>query len=292
MFVTTATSNLAGPGTPPLQVAVRNLDTDETRLASVRLDPATGRPLVDPETGRPEPVSRVAEGGSAYGAVYSAGTPPPFTTPQAYQLTPQVPASISADGSTVAWLAQNLVEQAPTLSAETISARYDEPLWRRIGDGEGAPTRRVTGGSDPLNPECEAHPEARLPLSPSAADPCQGPFVAELGTWNAKATADITPQLSADGYTVAFVASAEPVALAGGFGRGGSERESDLYVADMHEGLTQRPRRCVPSRSSGAVPKKTSPRTARSSISASRRTAPRWRLRPSGRSSLSARLRS
>lgn len=240
VFVTTATSNLAGPGTPPLQVAVRDLDTDATQLVSVRYDAATGLPAVDPETGRDEPVPSVSEGASAYGAVYAAGgSPPQFTTPQAYEAEHEVNASISADGTTVAWLAQDIPEQAPTLSAETLPARYDEPLWRRIADGEQAPVRRVTGGSDPTSPECVAHPEAKLPLTPSPADPCQGPFVAELGTWNAKASAVVTPSLSADGYEVAFIASAEPVALAGGFGRGGIERESDVYVADMHQGLTR-----------------------------------------------------
>ncbi len=238
VFVTTAVSNLAGPGTPPLQVALRNLDTDETQLVSVRYDPATGRPATDPETGAPEPVANVTEGGS-FGAVYSSGKPPQFSATESYEVPHEVAASISGDGSTVSWLAQNIAEQAPTLSGETLSARYDEPLWRRIGDGEQAPTRRVTGGSDPTNPACAAHPEAHLPSSPSLSDPCQGPFVAELGTWNAKEPAILAPCLSADGDTVAFIASAEPVQLAGGFGRGDVERESDVYVVDMHEGLSR-----------------------------------------------------
>ena len=163
----------------------------------------------------------MAEGGSAYGAVYSSGTPPPFTTPQAYRATPAGPASISADGSTVAWMGENIVEQARMLSAETISARYTEPLWRRIDDGEGAPTRRVTGGSDPLNPACEAHPEARLPLTRRLRIPARARSSPNWGTWKARRRrADFAPRLSADGYTVAFMAGAEPVALAADSGAG------------------------------------------------------------------------
>ena len=69
-FVTTAQSDLAGPGTPPLQVAVRHLDTEETQLVSARFDPATGRPAVNAETGAAEPVP---EEEGRYGAVWSKG---------------------------------------------------------------------------------------------------------------------------------------------------------------------------------------------------------------------------
>ncbi len=292
VFVTTATSNLAGPGTPPLQVAVRDLDTDETKLASVRLDPATGRPLIDPETGRPEPVPRVAEGASAYGAVYTTGTPPPFTTPQPYQLTPEVPASISADGSTVAWLAQNLVEQAPTLSAEAISARYNEPLWRRIGDGEDAPTRRVTGGSDPLDPECESHPEPRPAAQPVGVGSLPG------------AVRSGTGHVEREGVR-RHHAAVERRRLHGGVRGNRRTRRARRRIRARRQRTRERPvrgrharrphadgRAASPHASSGAAPKKTLRRTARSSISASRRTDRRWPWRPSGPSSFSARLRS
>ncbi len=241
VFVTTAASNLAGPGTPPLQVAVRDLDTDETQLVSVRYDPATGGPAVDPGSGRDEPVPSASDGASVYGAVYSDRSPPNFTRPGAYEVQQEVNVSISADGTTVAWLAQDISEQAPTLAAEELPPFYDELLWRRIADGERAPTRRVTGGSDPTNPACAAHPEAQLPQLESPADPCQGPFLAEgsPGTWNNNTSAVVTPSLSADGYEVAFIATAEPVALAGGFGGSDSQRESDVYVANMHEGLSR-----------------------------------------------------
>ena len=51
-FVTTAESDLAGPETPPMQVAIRNLDTSETKLVSVRLRPADRQGGDQPGDGR------------------------------------------------------------------------------------------------------------------------------------------------------------------------------------------------------------------------------------------------
>jgi len=125
-FVTTAISNLAGPETPAMQVAVRNLESKQTQLVSVVYDPATGRP-----TGEPVPTSSEADAAAVY--------------PGAGNLTPRFPvrpplrtlpvgASISADGSTVAWLGQEIERQAPVLPHEPhIRPQYTEPLWRRIG---------------------------------------------------------------------------------------------------------------------------------------------------------------
>jgi hypothetical protein len=252
-FVTTTVSDLLAaeppdepetPTTPALQVAVRNLETKSTELVSVRYDPATGRPAIDEATGRPEPVS--GGEGSKLGAVYTPGeSPPAFTQVEAYGTPPPVGASISADGSTVAWLGQDVGEQARMLAGEypLVKPSYTEPLWRRIADGPGEPTLRVTGGSDPANPACAASGETVLPASPSLSDPCQGPFstFAEStysGTWLG-GEGDPIPRLSADGYTVAFLANAPLVSLGSDFGQGGEDSHSDLYLADMHEGLTR-----------------------------------------------------
>jgi hypothetical protein len=100
-FVTTAISDLAnpereGPGkpeapkTPPMQVAVRDLDTMQTLLVSARYDPATGGPRLN-GAGQPEPVPTSEAG---YGAVYPGPEPPAFPSATAG-------ASLSADGSTV-----------------------------------------------------------------------------------------------------------------------------------------------------------------------------------------------
>jgi hypothetical protein len=237
VFVTTAVSNLAGAKTPALQVAVRNLDTDSTQLISVAYDPATGRPAIDPLTKQQEPVSG-EEGGLTYGAVYSPSLPPPaFGPPAAYALQSPVRASISADGSTVAWMGQDISRQARVLSGEALPAQYSEPLWRRIADGPEALTRRVTGGSDPASAACVASGESTLAEMTSPSDPCQGPFRTEgPGVWTG-GTGNPVPQLSADGSTVAFLAGAPPIG--GTFGGDVLNSNSDLYVVDMATGLTR-----------------------------------------------------
>jgi hypothetical protein len=244
VFVTTTASNLSGEGTPELEVALRDLETDKTELVSVEYDPATGRPAIDEETGRPKPVPVQAEGSHTYGAVYSGGERLAFAAPAQYALTPQVAASISAEGTTVAWFGQDIGEQAQTLPAETLKPEYSEPLWRRVAAGEEAPTRRVTGGSDPANPACVASGERALPEQQSLSDPCQGPFSVEpdYGVWTGSTGGeadDIVPRLSADGYEVAFIANAPLVSLGNDFGVAKSARHSDLYIADMHEGLSR-----------------------------------------------------
>jgi hypothetical protein len=240
-FVTTAESDLAGPHTPKLQVAVRNLETNTTELVSVRYDPATGAPWIDPATGRPEPVAPEMEG-APIGAVYTPGGHPPFYgASQAYEETHEIGASISADGSTVAWMGQDVDEQVPTLAGERLRAEYSEPLWRRIADGPYAPTRAITGGADPLAPQCLASHEHALGEPATDADPCQGPFKTEAGSegiWSGSA-GEAIPRLSADGLEVAFLATAPLLSLGADFGIEMIGRNSDLYVADMHEGLTR-----------------------------------------------------
>jgi hypothetical protein len=235
-FVTTAVSNLAGLGTPAMQVAVRDLRTDTTELVSVADEPATGAPIPGrPVSGR--------EGANTYGAVFSSsgGQPPIFADPEPYEPPAPVGASISGDGTTVAWLGVDVGQQARTLSDETLLDSYTEPLWRRIADGPGAPVRRVTGGSDPSNPACIASGETVLPSNPSTGDPCQGPFAASqqgrvTGTWSGGA-GDPIPRLSENGEKVALLSDAPLVALGQGFAS--SEVKSDAYVVNMNEGLSR-----------------------------------------------------
>jgi WD40-like Beta Propeller Repeat len=238
VFVTTAASDLDGPGTPPLQVAVHDLQTGATEPVSVEDDPATGLPAT--EGGRPKPVQLSFRGGTEFGAAYVFGEPF-FRARLPYTPTSGVGASISADGSAVAWMAQDVGEQARTLPGEELQGEYSEPLWRRVGAGEQAPTRRVTGGSDPSNPACQANPESRLPRPASAADPCQGPFatIPTRGVWTG---AGNVPQLSANGEMVAFVGNAALVSQGSGFGESGGGdvgRPGDLYVVNMREGLSR-----------------------------------------------------
>ena len=236
-FVTSAISNLAGGGTPALQVAVRYLDSDHTELVSVADEPATGNPLPG------QPVSGFQ--GEAYGAVFTGagGSAPRFSAPEAYPAPLAIGASISADGTTVAWMGVNIARQAKVLPGEALTPSYAEPLWRRVGDGPSAPIRRITGGSDPTNPLCAASGESVLAEGqPSAADPCQGPFYGaqmgrSFGLMASGEFVDPVPQLSRDGYAVAFLADAPLVALGDGFGT--NELHDDLYLANMHEGLTR-----------------------------------------------------
>lgn len=246
-FVTTAVSDLSDPATPgepttpALQVAVRYMETETTELVSGRYEPATGQttdqPVADPETGK--------QLGAVYpGAeIFHFGSVPAYG---GYGETPPPGASISADGSTVAWMGADIAEQVPLLSEEKgVVPRYAAPLWRRIAPGSQTPTEQVTGGSDPLNPACLASGETELPQSPSPSDPCQGPFVPQTngnpgeGILAGTAGDDFIPRLSANGYTVAFMAKAPPVVLGHDFGRAGGGQPSDLYVADMRPGLTR-----------------------------------------------------
>ncbi len=242
-FVTTAVSNLAGPQTPAMEVAVRYLASEQTVLVSGEYDPSTGQTS-------DTPVPAVEGLGAVYAGTQTKvgfGAPP---ADGAWGSNPPPGASISADGSTVAWMGANIGQQAWMLPGESVPPLYTEPLWRRIAPGSQTSTERVTGGSDPSNPACVASGEPVLPprLSQSAADPCQGPFESEtegsggqsIGLW-AEANAgdaDFVPRLSGNGEAVAFVASAQPVALGLGFG-GEFGEPADLYVASMRAGLTR-----------------------------------------------------
>jgi hypothetical protein len=225
-FVTTAVSDLVEPQTPAYQVAVRDMQTSQTKLVSVEYE--------NGPTSRP--VATAIEEGQARGAVYLPEAFPAGATALSQG------ASISADGSTVAWLGQEIAKQAPTQGAAEARIEYIEPLWRRIAGGAQEPTRRVTGGSDPLNPACVASGEGEPSRPLSLADPCQGPFEAALkgfraGVYTAVSRADRLPRLSADGRTVAFLASQRT--LASGEEFTSAENSDDLYVVDMASGLTR-----------------------------------------------------
>jgi WD40-like Beta Propeller Repeat len=238
-FVTTARSDLLDPGseptTPAYQVAVRYLAQRETKLVS--------RCYVAERC-----IAPAAVWGEGHGAVYpgewrlESGGAERIDDASGYPTG----ASISADGSTVAWLGENIEQQAPLLAGERHPAEYAEPLWRRIAPGSETPTERVTGGSDPLAPACVASGEPRL-SEPASADPCQGPFdtrgeeIGGGGSAFPKAMGNLVPRLSADGYTVVFESEAPlvPVAEANVNGHGDQRVNPDLYLADMHPGLTR-----------------------------------------------------
>ncbi|MDO8188661.1 hypothetical protein Q5424_17185 [Conexibacter sp. JD483] len=231
VFTVTSTSNLAdggaAPTTPAGQVAVRRLDTRETILVSTAIDPATRE-----QTTAPAPNGTVRA-----------------------NMAPT--ASISADGTTVAWFGAYVAEQTRTVANEAAAQPinrdgYAEPLWRRVADGPTAPTRRVTGGGDPFNAACPAD-GAVTPDDGSAVvhgqNPCDGPFaILRVGSatgvpgtlvqaGDLPSVPQAAPQLSADGWTTAILASVplrdttvlpmDQIAA------------SNAYVVDMRPGLSR-----------------------------------------------------
>lgn len=196
VFETAAESNLLGFPTPAREILLRDLKTRQTTLVSSEYDPQTNE-----DTGAPVPLSGIR--GSEYGAAYRLAT---------FESARFGGASISADGSTVAWLGQDIGRQAKLLPGEQTAydAEINEPLWRRVQEGASAPTRRVTGFSEPESPACAASGQSKLEGTP-ATDPCQGPFAAVgeplFQLLAASEGMNFVPQLSENGNRVAFLAS-------------------------------------------------------------------------------------
>jgi Tol biopolymer transport system component len=210
-FTVVGESNLTtgargAPTTPGAQVAVRNLRTGTTTLVSQTLASIGGTPTAVPHG------AAMTDTSTAGG---TANSDPGDST-----------ASISADGSTVAWLAINIPSQAPAAAVDApkgYADEYDEPLWRRIADGPAAPIRRVLGGDDPVGP-CPGGCTGPLDLqwdgeqsqAGSNTGPERGSLIAYQGFQGATAGSvstldDGTPQLSADGQTVAVLSTAPPI---------------------------------------------------------------------------------
>lgn len=195
VFRTDAPSDLpasAAVDVPAGQVFVRNRTTDTTTLVTAERDSGSGAMTQTPA-------------GGAVGA------------------------ALSADGSTVAWTGRNAGAQTRFLSGENPDPAFLYYLWRRVGDGLAAPTRRITGSADPDDPACLSPPPSFDRVS---TGPCYGPLTDQEGI-----PADIVsqvPALSADGYTVAFLsgAAARPQASA--------NPGLDLFVTDMRPGLTRK----------------------------------------------------
>jgi hypothetical protein len=83
------------------------------------------------------------------------------------------PATISADGSTVAWVSTDAEAQTRFLPGESPVSEQPYYLWRRWQE-PGPVTRRVTGIADPEDPEC---PQGEaVTLSQTVEGPCYGPL--------------------------------------------------------------------------------------------------------------------
>lgn len=178
---------------PAGQVFLRDRPAQTTSLVTARRDPESGA-----MTGQPA--------GGAVGAV------------------------LSADGSTVAWTGENAPAQTRLLGGENPVSNALYFLWRRVADGPGAQTRRVTGVADPDDPGCP--PDASTFFSQVGTGPCFGPLTGQEAT-----RADISsqlPVLSGDGHTVAFLTGEGPRP------NGATGPGLDLYLTDMTPGLTRK----------------------------------------------------
>ncbi len=145
-------------------------------------------------------------------------------------------AALSADGTTVAWTGRRAAEQTHFLGGENTDPSFNYYLWRRAPFGPAEQTRRVTGLADPDDPVCRQletdNPGMETIFSPGGNGPCFGPLTDQEGN-----RADIgsqLPALSADGYTVAFLTGAGPRPLVQ------SGPGLDLYLTDMHPGLSRK----------------------------------------------------
>jgi Tol biopolymer transport system component len=139
------------------------------------------------------------------------------------------PANISADGSTVAWVATNAEAQTRFLPGESPVESQPYYLWRRWQE-PGATTRRVTGWTDPDDPACPSGEEVRQ--SALTEGPCYGPLSEQESDLASIAGAD--PGLSSDGYTVAFLAGAAlrpNVTKSAGL---------DIFITSMRPGVSRK----------------------------------------------------
>ncbi|HEX7058936.1 MAG TPA: hypothetical protein VF176_03720 [Solirubrobacterales bacterium] len=139
-------------------------------------------------------------------------------------------AALSADGTTVAWTGANAAAQTRFLGGENPDPSFYYYLWRRMADGPSTQTRRITGLTDPDDPTCP--PGATTDFDQFSTGPCYGPLTDQES--NRASIADQLPTLSGDGYRVAFLTGSGPRPQA--FTGPGL----DLYVTDMHFGLSRK----------------------------------------------------
>ncbi|HXR30257.1 MAG TPA: hypothetical protein VN752_03870 [Solirubrobacterales bacterium] len=139
-------------------------------------------------------------------------------------------AALSGDGTTVAWTGANAEAQTPFLSGEIVNPASRYYLWRRLaGDPAQAPTRRITGLSDPEDPACTVSPPS---FNRTAVGPCYGPLAdPEGGPANIAAQ---LPALSDDGYAVAFLTGSGPRPVES------TSPGLDLFFTRMNPGLTRK----------------------------------------------------
>lgn len=150
--------------------------------------------------------------------------------------SPRMPTgSISADGTTVAWLGVNAPQQTRFISGEFVDDSQQFYMWRRIADGASARTRRITGMVDLDDPACNPSVATVDTGAPMATGPCYGPLTAPEEN-SPTCPIPAPPSLSGDGYRVAFTVCADlrpSPQLA-------SSPSYDAFVTDMSSGATRK----------------------------------------------------
>ncbi len=140
------------------------------------------------------------------------------------------PATLSADGSTVAWVGRNAEAQTTFLQGEDLDDTLPYYLWRRWQEPR-APTRRITGIADPEDPECPPGGSVE-DGNHSATGACYGPLTVPESS--SPGISSQVPALSEDGYTVAFLA-------AGALRPNTLKPDSlDVFLTSMMSGLTRK----------------------------------------------------
>jgi WD40-like Beta Propeller Repeat len=139
------------------------------------------------------------------------------------------PATISADGSTVAWVGSHAESQTRFLPGEVKDYELPYYLWRHWQE-PAAVTRRITGIVDPEDPACHEG-EGVNPANLTATGPCYGPLSEQE---DSLAINGVAPVLSKDGYTVAFLTGAplrSNIIKANGL---------DIFLTSMAPGVTRK----------------------------------------------------
>jgi WD40-like Beta Propeller Repeat len=239
--------------TPPDQVAVRDLNPPGSPTpGSTTLLSATRASLGS----APAPVP----GGAALAGPTSSGSVSLAGGGRAELAVGASTAAISADGSTVAWMGVNVGEQSEVtgpLPNGGHAGGYAEPLWRRLADGPAAPVRRVLAGGDPSAPGCppacaggldlEWDTQGISPQEYSGAAPEYGSYtsLAAVGFAAGAGFLDplgaVTPQLSADGRTVALLSTQPNYGNDPNFGLFDQTKPppANAFVVNMTPGLTR-----------------------------------------------------
>jgi Tol biopolymer transport system component len=187
------------PTTPPGQLFVRDLLAKTTTLIT-RTSPG-------------HPPEECGTSGTSAGGEPACGATGPST--------------LSADGSTVAWVGSRAPSQTVFLPGESLDELTPYYLWQRWQE-PNARTRRVTGVADPEDPECDG---GAITGDPTATGPCYGPLTFPESVTGISSQA---PGLSADGSTVAFLVGS---ALRPNYLKPDS---LDVFVTSMAPGVTRK----------------------------------------------------